>query len=402
VQFSFDSRVEQFRTKVRAFLRDKLSPEMAASWRHSYAAHKPVAHMRRWMATLDERGWSVPHWPVEYGGTGWSPLQQFVFNEELALADAPPRNPQGTHLVGPIVYMFGSDAQKRQVLPAIRNGSAIWAQGFSEPGAGSDLAALKTRAERRGDRFVVNGQKIWTSGADHADWGFFLVRTDSSGKPQEGISFLLIPLNTTGITVRPIPQINGDAHVCEVFLTDVEVPAENLVGTAGLGWTYAKALLDLERTDSSFIYMSKREIRRLRELARHAATADRPPSVLAELCRRVARLDAEVTALEWCVLRVLAGEQRRVSNTAIASALKVRGAELQQAITELEVDLIGLQSVRHFDARAIAAWEPRADAFWYDEVPGRTFAALYTRAATVYGGSRQVQLNIVAKSAFGL
>jgi alkylation response protein AidB-like acyl-CoA dehydrogenase len=351
----------------------------------------------RWQGTLNERGWSVPHWPVEYGGTGWSPLQLFIFDEELHEADAPEFQWAATHMVGPIIYLFGSEAQKRRFLPDIRQGAYLWAQGFSEPGAGSDLVALQTTAKLEGDRYRVNGQKIWTSAAFEADWGFFLVKTDTSVKPQRGISFLLIDLKSPGITIRRIPQLNGDAHICEVFLDDVSVPKEDLVGEPGLGWKYAKTLLDQERTASSYVHFNKRELRRAKEIAhledeQGASLAQEP-----QFRHRIARLDAQVSALQWSVLRVLAQESSRYGATAAASMLKIRGARLQQAITELQIDLIG--------ARALRFYEPEgthfeSDDFWRSYIPGRTSAALIARAVTIFGGTEQVQKNILSKLAF--
>ena len=403
MQLAADTGLSAFRATVRDFIAERLPPDWASQRRRStYNAFKPVETMLGWTAILHEAGWSVPHWPVEHGGTGWNPMQQFVFQEELALADAPAQNVQGTHLAGPIVWMFGSDAQKALVLPGIREGRECWAQGFSEPGSGSDLASLRTFAERRGDRYVVNGQKIWTSGAYHSHWGFFLVRTSRHDKPQQGISFLLVPMDSPGMEIRRIPQINDDAHLCEVFLTDVEVPVEYLVGEPGRGWDYAKALLDLERTDSAFIYLTKREIRRLRRMLDLEAEDGTAPRALAPLRLRVARAAAQAAALEWSVLRVLGGEQQPHSMRAVASALKVRGAELQQTITEIQMDILGLKALRRFGREEIEQVDPATDSFWHDEVPGRSFSAVYARAATIYGGTLQVQRSIIAKSAFGL
>ncbi len=319
MDFRFSPEHDAFRREVRDFLRQALPPELAVrtgqfaftGWHEDQLA---------WLRILNEKGWSVPSWPTELGGTGWDPLRMFIFNEECYAADAPAIPWSGLYMVGPIIYSFGSEAQKAHFLPGIRNGDYLWAQGFSEPASGSDLASLSTRAVRDGDDFVVNGQKIWTSGAHHARWGFFLVRTETTGKPQHGISFLLIKMDTPGITVRPIPQINGGAEVCEVFLADVRVPATNLVGEAGAGWTYAKFLLDRERTASAFIFWTKRELRRVHELARLDAT---PGAGLLDdpvFRTRLARAKALVTALEWSVLRVLANESTPYHPTAVASA----------------------------------------------------------------------------------
>jgi alkylation response protein AidB-like acyl-CoA dehydrogenase len=394
---------QRFRAEVRAFVADNLPVEIAERRRRSgYNAFKVHADMLQWTAILDRRGWAAPHWPVEHGGTDWTPTQHFIFEEEQWAADCPSQNVQGVHLVGPIVYMFGTPEQQARVLPGIRSGRDYWCQGFSEPGAGSDLASLRTSAVLEGDSWIVNGQKIWTSGAYDSDWGFFLVRTDSGGKKQEGISFLLIDMKTPGITVRRIPAIHGDSHLCEVFLDSVAVPANNLVGEAGKGWDCAKALLNLERTDSSFIYGTKRELRRLAQIAAREGLLGRADRRSHALTARIARAEAMATALEWSVLRVLGHEQRPYAATPIASALKLRGADLQQLITEIEVDLLGSKGLRQFAHDDLETFVAANDPYWHDEVPGRTFAMLYCRAATIFGGARQIQSDIIAKTAFGL
>jgi len=302
-------------------------------------------------------------------------------------------------MLGPVIYTFGSQYLKDRFLPMIRKGATMWAQGFSEPGSGSDLASLRTAAELVGGKYVVNGQKIWTSGAAHADWGFFLVRTDKTVKPQRGISFLIIKMDTPGITVRQIPQINGEAHLCEVFLDNVEVPADQLVGEPGMGWTYAKFLLEHERTTSSFIYWSKRELDRAKEIAKGEMRGGRRIADDPAFRARFARAEADLLALEWSVLRVLAHEETEFPEAAAASVLKVRGSELQQEITMLQVDALGAKSLRYYEP----GWdEPVASSQWPDYVAGRTTIALINRAATIYGGSKQIQKNILAKLAFGI
>lgn len=399
MQFDFDPGLEEFRHEVRAFVTEKLPTDIFERQQSIGSLMSSNDDIRRWLAILNEKGWAVPHWPVDLGGQQWSPQEHFVFEEELYRAYAPEFPWGSTHMVAPTIYTFGTTAQQEQFLPSIRSGAMMWAQGFSEPGAGSDLASLRTTAIRDGDQYTVNGQKIWTSGAHDSDWGFFLVKTDLTVKPQRGVSFLLIDLKTPGITIRRIPQLNNEAHVCEVFLDNVVVPAENLVGEAGKGWSYAKFLLDHERTASSYIYWNKRELRRTKELARSEMRAG---SALAEdpLFRvRLARLDAEVTALEWSVLRVLANEKFAYDETASASVLKVRGSELQQAITETQMDLIGEKTIRSYPHGALGS---EAGSQWPGHVVGRTNMALLARAATIFGGSKQIQKNIIAKLAFNL
>lgn len=398
MRLQYDPELTQFRDEIRAFIADVLPPEMQVRQRSKVLNNATVEDQQEWMRILHGHGRSVPHWPVEYGGCGWTPQQLFVFNEELYAAGAPEFDWGGTHMLGPVLYTFGSQYLQDKFLPAIREGHYNWAQGFSEPGSGSDLASLRTSAELQGDTYVVNGQKIWTSGAAHAEWGFFLVRTDKTVKPQRGISFLIIKMDTPGITVREIPQINGEAHLCEVFLENVEVPAGQLIGEPGMGWTYAKFLLEHERTTSSFIYWSKRELDRAKDIARGQSIDGVRVADLPAFRARFARVEADLLALEWSVLRVLAHEEMAFPEAAAASVLKIRGSELQQEITLLQVDALGAKSLRYFEPTPNA---PPPSEIWPDYVAGRTTVALITRAATIYGGTKQVQKNILAKLAFG-
>ena len=400
MELNLPAELEPFREMVRATLSEILPPEMARRQMAYAGVNSDHNDTKVWTAILDTKGWSVPHWPVEYGGTGWSPLQLKVFHEELARAWAPDTCWGATHMCGPVIYTFGSEAQKARFLPDFRSGAYYLAQGFSEPGNGSDLARLRTSARRDGADYIVNGQKIWTSGAFASDWGFFLVRTDPDVKPQPGISFLMIKMDTPGVTVRRIPEINGDADLCEVFLDNVQVPAENLIGEEGMGWTYAKFLLDHERTTSAFLFNNQREFRRAKSLAESETADGTPLARTPAFHARLVRIEAELVALEWSVLRELSGEQFKYHGTAAASTLKVAGSRLQQAISELQVDLLGARAVRHYE------FEPdkRADTglLWPDYVAGRTANALIARAATIYGGTLQVQKGIIAKFAFDL
>jgi len=399
LHFQFDDRLNSFRQEVRDFVAANLPAHIVNRQRHKSFAPDDL-HTAEWQAILHKNGWSVPGWPLEYGGTGWSPLQQFVFNDECAAADAPvfPWGPRD--MVGPIIYTFGSDYLKETFLPMIREGRHYWCQGFSEPGSGSDLASLRTTAVRQGDSYIVNGQKIWTSGAAVAKWGFFLVKTDTSGKPQQGISFLIIDMSTPGISVRPIQQMDGDDHLCEVFLDNVAVPVEHLVGEEGKGWTYAKDLLDHERTGSSYIFWNKRELAKAREIA-SSETIDGIAVIDSEPFRsRLARIEAQLTALEWSVLRMLADEQTPWHPSALASCLKVRGAQLQQSITDLQMQAMGRKSLRFIAPQQMADFP--VSTLWPDYLVGKTSVALITRAATIYGGTLQIQRTIIAKMAFGV
>lgn len=399
MNFQFNERDELFRQKVRQRLAEMLPDDIRDRHRRILSSASNLADQRVWFAMLDAEGWSVPAWPIEHGGTDWSPLQRFIFEDEMYAADAPEFNWIGSHMVGPVLYTFGSPAQCERHLPSIRNGSAMWAQGFSETGAGSDLASLRTQARLDGDNYVVNGAKIWTSGAFEADWLFCLVKTDTSGKPQRGVSCLLIDLKTPGITIRRIRHLSNEAHLCEVFFDDVVVPAENLVGEEGKGWSYAKFLLDHERTSSSFIFWIKRELARTRELGQTLLRNGRPAIEDPQWARRLAIAAAEIEAHEWSVLRVLSVEPSEYPITARASALKVKGSELQQTITGLQVDLMGDHSLRDYGEDQ---HPPSTDPNWPDVIQGRTSRALMARASTIYGGALQIQKNLLAKLALGL
>ena len=341
----------------------------------------------------------MPHWPVEFGGTGWTPMQLYIFNEESTNAWAPDPCWGETNMCGPVIYTFGSEYLKEKFLPEFRRGDYFLCQGFSEPGNGSDLARLRTAARRQGDKYIINGQKIWTSSAYMSQWGFFLVRTNPDVKPQAGISFIMVKMDSPGITVRRIPQLNGEADLCEVFLDNVEVPVENLVGEEGEGWRYAKFLLDHERTTSSYIFLNKREFARARAMAEAETLNGKPLIEDPRMQGRFSRIEAELMALEWSVLRELAGEEFKYNATAAASTLKIAGSRLQQAITELQVDILGAQAMRKFAFDV----EGRDEApLWPEYVPGTTSRALIMRASTIYGGTLQIQKGIISKLAFGL
>jgi len=401
MRFDFSAEDEAFRLEVRRFFADHLPPELAR--RFAIGAHPPDrADVRRFQALMHKRGWGAPHWPAEWGGTDWSPLRKHLFMEELYNADGLDYGWQGLHMVAPVLIAFGSQAQKERFLPPMLRGDEFWAQGFSEPGAGSDLANLKTQAVLEGGEWVINGQKIWTSDAAMSEWGFFLVRTDTTVKPQRGISFLLVPMDTPGITVRPIVSIEGGTGLNEVFLENVRVPAENIVGEAGMGWTYAKYLLEKERTSSAFLYFNKRELEKARQIARTHMCGGVPLIETPAFANRLARAEVDVLALEYSVLRVLSNEKGGKDLNAIVSALKLRGSSLQQRVTDLQLDALGLRALRQWGHGEGEVMTSEEAARWPAAVPGRTAAALIARASTIYGGSQEVQKNIIAKLAFGL
>ena len=270
----FTAEDEAFREEVRGFMRANLPREIADDSRRW--VNPRVHYWRRWQKILADKGWGAPHWPAKWGGTDWSPLRKHIFFEELYRADAPDFGWQGTHMMAPVLFAFGTEEQCRRFAPKMLTGEEFWCQGFSEPGAGSDLASLKSTAELVGDEWVINGQKIWTSDAAHAEWGFFLARTDSTVKPQRGLSFLVAKMDTPGITVRPIHQIDGRCELNEVFLDNVRVPRDQLIGEPGKGWTYAKYLLEKERTASAFLYFNRRRFEMAKDIARRQLVNGKP------------------------------------------------------------------------------------------------------------------------------
>ncbi|MGO4831955.1 acyl-CoA dehydrogenase family protein [Rhizobiaceae sp. 2RAB30] len=392
MEFSLSPEEASFREEVRAFLRERLPKDIARRFGRGY--HPPKEDLKRWQAILHEKGWSAPHWPVEWGGPGWSPMQQFIFDDECALADAPPPSPFGLRLVGPVLYTFGSPEQKAAYLPKILSGETFWCQGFSEPGSGSDLASLQTRAERDGDNYVVNGRKIWTTEAHFADMMFCLARTETAERQQDGISFLLLDMKDPGVTVRPIPTLDSGHTVNEVFLDDVRVPVVDLVGEAGRGWSYAKFLLDNERTFNSFVHRSKRDFRRMMDIARDAPAGGAPLLEDEAFRRRAARVEIDLRALEWAVLRMLSGDVP--DPAAAASALKLKGSTIQHAILDLAATAMGQDVIPLYpdpekdDGGNLPFWTP-------EEAPGLMAQYLYRRAGTIYAGTSEVQRSIIYK-----
>lgn len=384
----------EFRQDIRQFISENLPQEMAQRTLMSYHPHKP--DVLYWTAKLHERGWSVPNWPVEYGGPGWTLRQLHIFEEECFLAGCPAISPQGLTLVGPVIYTYGTQEQKARFLPGIQTGEVFWAQGFSEPNAGSDLASLRTRAIRDGDHFIVNGQKIWTSEAHYSEWIFLLVRTSTQGKPQAGISFLLADLNTPGIDIRPIKSIDGGHVLNEVFLDDVRVPAENLIGEENMGWTYAKELLGAERTFSAEVPRLKGMLKRVKDIA--STTRVRGLPLLREpgFARRLAELEIQILAQEVTLSRVIAEqEQEHTIDSPTASILKVRGTELVQQLGLLLVEALGEHGLPDYPEDQYLL-SPPVDAPGIDMAWGVAADTLYRRSASIYGGTNEIQRNIIA------
>eukprot|EP00163_Fabomonas_tropica_P021509 TRINITY_DN3758_c0_g2_i1.p1 TRINITY_DN3758_c0_g2~~TRINITY_DN3758_c0_g2_i1.p1 ORF type:complete len:368 (-),score=46.76 TRINITY_DN3758_c0_g2_i1:462-1505(-) len=345
----------------------------------------------QWQRQLFKRNWAAPFWPQEYGGAGWTVTQSYLYEQERVKADAPDVLPFGLKMVGPVIYTYGNEEQKARFLPGILNGDDWWCQGYSEPGAGSDLVSLTTRAERDGDSYIVTGSKIWTTHAQHADWIFCLVRSDSSGKPQQGISFLLIDMKSEGITVSPIESINGLHSLNEVHFDNVRVPRTNLIGEEGQGWTYAKSLLAHERTAIAKVADSKKRLDKLRTFAGRECQGGRPMLEDPAFRSRFTAIEVELMALEYMELRVLSALANNRSPGAESSLLKIRGTEIQQALHELTIELAGVYGGVIDDSHHIEhdfANQARQD-------------FMYGRAATIYGGSNEIQKNIIAKRVLG-
>jgi pimeloyl-CoA dehydrogenase large subunit len=387
-----------FRDEVKSFMRTALPASIRTKMVEGRRLEKD--DIVGWQRILNAKGWAVPHWPAEWGGQSWTPVQQYIFQDELQQAPAPAPLPFGVMMVGPVIIAFGSEAQKRRFLPRIANIDDWWCQGFSEPGAGSDLASLKTAAKREGEHYIVNGQKIWTTMAQHADWIFCLVRTDSQGKKQEGITFLLIDMRTKGITVRPIVTIDGGAEVNEVFFDDVKVPVENRVGAENKGWDYAKFLLGNERTGIARVGYSKERIRRIRELASLTRDGGRPILEDGRFREKLAALEIELKALEMTQLRVVAGERNRDRNKPdpYSSILKIKGAEIQQAVSELLLEIVGPYALP-YAPDAEGSNEPPVGPDWAAPIAPTYFN---WRKISIYGGSNEIQKNIIAKAILGL
>ena len=376
-----------FADEVRAFARENLSPatrEKTFSGKH-YDRDDHVV----WQQALGRKGWLPYTWPKKYGGPGFDVTQRFLFENVLAEEGAPRIIPFGVKMVGPVIYTFGDDAQRERFLPGIRSSEVQWCQGYSEPGAGSDLASLRTRAVRDGDHYIVNGQKTWTSFAHWADWIFCLVRTDTEKKPQEGISFLLIDMKTPGVTVRPIIMLDGAHHVNDVFFDNVKVPVANRIGEENAGWTCAKFLLANERLGIAEVPASKRGVRALREL-------NDDPS----LNEKIADVDLQVQALEMSELRALSTMALGGAPGPEVSTLKVRGSEIQQRIAELAMEAVGEYAAPY--QPGLLFHETNETPVGPDHAPPAALRYFNMRKTTIYGGSTEVQKNIVSKAILGL
>ncbi len=397
MQLEFSPEEIAFQQEVRTFIAENYPENLRSVQDEGHDLSKE--DFLSWHRILAKKGWIAPAWPVEYGGTGWTATQRFIWSEELAAADCVGTMPFGLSMVGPVIYTFGTPEQKAQFLPGILSGDDWWCQGYSEPGAGSDLASLRTKAVRDGDHYVVNGQKTWTTMAQYADWGFFLVRTDSDAKAQEGISFLLINMKTPGVTVRPIITLGGEHEVNEVWLEDVRVPVANRIYEENKGWTCAKFLLAHERTGIAAVARSKRGVEKIKAIARTEQDGDRPLIANPFFKRKISELEIDLTALEFTELRSLAGEAAGKGPGPESSLLKIKGSEIQQRITELALEAVGHYGAPYFRGFGEGDNEhPIGPDYAHRAAP----TYFNTRKTTIYGGSNEIQRNIIAKMVLGI
>ena len=392
MDLNFTPEEQAFRMQIRQWVAENLPKDISHKVHNALRLSRD--DLQRWAKILGAKGWLGWGWPKAFGGPGWNAIQKHLFEEECALAGAPRVVPFGPVMVAPVIMAFGSPEQQKRFLPGIASGEVWWSQGYSEPGSGSDLASLKTRAERKGDTYVVNGQKTWTTLGQYGEWIFCLVRTSTEGKPQTGISFLLIDMKSPGITVRPIKLLDQEPEVNEVFFDNVVVPAENLIGEENKGWTYAKHLLAHERTNIADVNRAKRELERLKRIAKAEGVYEDT-----RFRDQVAQLEVDIVALEMLVLRVLSAEKSGKQSLDIAGLLKIRGSEIQQRYTELMMLAAGPYSVPFVSDAMEAGWQG-------DHVGAAHCAPLMAtyfnyRKTTIYGGSNEVQRNIVAQTVLG-
>jgi len=386
MDLDFNPEEQTFRDDVRRFLDTELPADIRDRMRRDDAS-RIRDDIVRWQQILHAKGWGAPGWPVEFGGTGWSKTQQYIFENECALADAPAQLAFGIKMVAPVIMRYGSAEQQQRFLPRILAAQDWWCQGYSETGSGSDLASLKMKAEREGDEYVLNGHKVWNTLGQFADWIFCLVRTDPSAKPQKGISFLLIDMKTPGISVRPTRLLDGTFEVNEIRFDNVRVPVSNRVGEENLGWTYAKFLLGHERTNIAGIGFFKRELLRLKQDAAGVLKDGRSLLEDPAFGNKIAQVEIELTALEVTNMRVIFAEAAKQAPGPEASMLKIRGTEIMQRISELQVELLG----------------PAALAYRPDDDGSRATAAyLNLRKLSIFGGSNEIQRNIIAHMILGL
>ena len=404
MDLAFSTEELAFQTEVRDWITANMPSEVAEESRRSRTSHVSKERLLQWQRKLASRGWLCPNWPKEFGGPGWNSTQKFIFEMEMARADSPYLSSFSIKMVAPVLMKYGSEAQKKRFLPKIAAAEELWCQGYSEPGSGSDLASLRTKAERQDDHYVVNGQKIWTTNAHWADWMFCLVRTSSEGKRQEGISFLLIDMKTPGIKVDPIYLVDGTRtpmrhEVNQVFFTDVKVPVENRVGEENKGWTYAKYLLEFERGGQAFGPRLRKAFRHLQTLSKTLMDSADPLSANPHWREKMAALEMEIDAIEMNELMFYSSLKTGDAPGNMASIVKMRGTEVGQKVTELAVEAVGwygapFTELRNYDSNVVPVGGE-----YVDDVSPRYFN---TRKTTIYGGSSEVQRNVLAKAMLGL
>ena len=397
---SFTTEENDFQKEVNSFFNEKYPADIKEKQNKSVPLEKE--DFIKWQKTLYEQGWAAPNWPVEYGGTGWTPVQKYIFANENAKANAPAIVPFGLGMVGPVIYTYGNEAQKKKFLPGILASDVWWCQGYSEPGSGSDLASLKMKAERAGNEYILNGTKTWTTLGHMADWIFCLVRTSSDvARRQEGISFILVDMATEGVSVKPIITIEGDREVNEVHFENVKVPAENLIGEEGKGWTYGKVLLQHERTSIAGVARSQYRLTRLKEKIRNSDNTQ--PSLTGDndFLKKIGQLEIELKALEFTELRTLAAVSVGKAPGPESSLLKIRGTEIQQKLDELFMEAAGYFSLPYVPQQYNLNSDPEEHVgFGADSVSSLVY--FNNRKASIYGGSNEIQKNIIAKHVLGL
>ncbi len=392
MDLTFTPEEQKFREDIRTWVAANLPKHI------SHKVHNALNLTRDdqqdWGKILGKKGWLGYGWPTQFGGPGWNAIQKHLFEEECAMAGAPRILPFGPVMVAPVIMAFGNAEQQHRFLPGIGSGEVWWSQGYSEPNSGSDLASLRCKAERQGNTYLVNGQKTWTTLGQFGDWIFCLVRTSSEGKPQTGISFLLIDMKSKGISVRPIRTVDGGVEVNDVFFDNVVVPAENLIGEENKGWTYAKHLLSHERTNIADVNRAKRELERLKRIAKDEGVYDDR-----RFRDEIAKLEVDVVALEMMVLRVLSAEKSGKNSLDVAGLLKIRGSEIQQRYAELMMLAAGPYAMPLIREAMEAGWQGDAVGAMYCAPLASTYFNM--RKTTIYGGSNEVQRNIVAQTVLG-
>jgi alkylation response protein AidB-like acyl-CoA dehydrogenase len=403
MDIKFTAEEERFRDEVRAFIQAELPKDIRTKLELGRRLAK--GDMVRWQKILYRKGWGAPGWPTQFGGTGWNIVQQHIFEEERAAACAPIQNPFSMKMLAPVMQTFGSAAQQQYFLPRILTGEDWWCQGYSEPGSGSDLASLRTSAVRQGDHYVVNGQKTWNTMGQFADWIFALVRTSTEGRPQQGISFLLIDMKSPGVTVRPIIMLDGEAEINDIFFDNVKVPVENLIGEENKGWTYAKFLLSHERSGNAGIGACKHALKKLKEIA-----AEQPANgkTLIEDVRfrdRIAQVELELMALEITNLRVLSGYAK--DDKALGpevSMLKIKGSEIIQTLAELKMHALGHDALPYVREALDIEWAGNRElqTHYADYAPPLSGNYFNQRKTSIYAGSNEIQRNIISQMILGL